>query len=290
MKTSIIMNTICNLSKRLFFFLLSMAFTALISCSNEDAAPDLSTDDKETANFESQDNYYFDDADDMAMEAFINEEENASNGKLSADTRLSGAVVLRLGSFSSGSLRIDFGAGCTDAWGNVRKGLIILDHVGRWNEEGATWTITFSGYTINGVTIEGTRNVTVTSVSENVITYDVELTNGKITWPNGSIATRECHHIREHHRNENNILDRLIVYGDAQGTRRNGRGYSIEILVPLVYDRACVASGIFIAVEGKKLVKHGDRELTIDYGDGTCDNIVTLTNEAGVTVRYEVSK
>lgn len=290
MKTQIIKNTIYALSKKLFFFCLSMAFTALISCSNEEGAPDISSDEKEAANFESVENYYYDDADDLAMEAFVSEDESLSGGKVSTDARLTGAVVLRIGTFSSGSLRIDFGTGCSDLRGNVRKGLIIIDHVGRWNEEGAHWTITFSGYTINGILLEGTRTVTVTSVTDTVITHDVDLVNGKITWPDGSFATRECHHTREYERNENHLLDRLIVYGNAQGTLRNGRGFSIEILERLIYDRSCANEGVFIAVQGKKLIKHGDRELTIDYGDGTCDNIVTLTNKAGISIRYEVGK
>jgi hypothetical protein len=96
--------------------------------------------------------------------------------------------------------------------------------------------------------------------------------------------------VREYHRNGNHLLDRLIIYGNAQGTCRNGRGFSIEILERLVYDRRCAEAGVFIAVEGKKLIKHGYRELTIDYGDGSCDNVVTLTNKSGLSTRYEVKK
>ena len=134
------------------------------------------------------------------------------------------------------------------------------------------------------------EKVTVVSVTDLTTTHEVELIDGKITWPDGSVATRGCHHVRQRIHNGNHLLDRLIVYGTAQGTFRNGRGYSIEILEELVYDRSCVDSGVFIAVQGKKLVKHGAREFTIDYGDGTCDNIVTLTNKSGLSVRYEVSK
>jgi hypothetical protein len=292
MKTSNLKNTLYLLSKKVFFFCVSMTFTALISCSNndEDAAPDMSSDEKESVSLESQDDYYFDDAEDIAMEAFVSEEEGDAGGKVSTDARLTGAVVLRIGTFSSGSLKIDFGAGCTDSKGNVRKGLIIIDHVGRWNEEGAQWTITFSGYSINGIAIEGTRKVTVAAVTEFIITHDVELIDGKITWPDGSVALRTCHYIRERERNATQLLDRLIVYGEAQGTLRNGRGYTIEIKEELIYDRSCAESGVFIAVQGKKFITHGDRELTIDYGNGTCDNIVTLTNKAGISVQYEVSK
>jgi hypothetical protein len=292
MKTLIIQNTLYTLSKKLFFFCVSMTFTALISCSNndEDAAPDMSSDEKESVRLESQDNYYFDDTETIAMAAFISEEEGGAGGKVSTDARLTGAVVLRIGTFSSGSLKIDFGAGCTDSNGNVRKGVIIIDHMGRWNEEGAQWAITFSGYSMNGVAIEGTRKVMVVSVTEFAITQDVELINGKITWPDGSVATRACHFIREWERNVTQLLDRLIVYGEVQGTLRSGRGYTIEIKEELIFDRSCAESGVFIAVQGKKLIKHGSRMLTIDYGNGTCDNIVTLTNSAGISVQYEVSK
>lgn len=290
MKTPIIRNILYSLSKKLFFFCISMAFTAFIACSNEDASPDVSSDEKEAVSFESQDDYYYSDAEDIAMEAFINEEEGGSGGKVSTDVRLTGAIVLRVGTFSSGSLTIDFGTGCTDMHGNVRKGLITIDHIGRWNEAGAQWTITLSGYSINGIAIEGTRKVTVTSVTDFMITHEVDLLDGKITWPDGSIATRTCHYIRERERNAAQLLDRLIVYGEAQGTLRNGRGFYIEIKEELIYDRSCAEAGVFIAVQGKKFIKHGDREVTIDYGDGTCDNVVTLTNKAGVSVQYEVSK
>jgi len=287
MKTPI-KNMMFTIAKKLFFFCMSMVFTAFLACSNEEAEPGLSSDEKEAASFESQDDYYFDDADDMATEAFMSED--FSGGKVSTDTRITGAVVLHTGTLMSGALKIDFGTGVTDARGNLRKGLILLEHVGQWNAEGASWTITFSGYSINGISIEGTRKVTVVSVTDLVTTLEVELIDGKITWPDGSVATRSCHHVRQRVLNSNHLLDRLIVYGTAQGTFRNGRGYSIEILEELVYDRSCADAGVFIAVQGKKLVKHGARELTIDYGDGTCDNIVTLTNKSGFTVRYEVSK
>jgi hypothetical protein len=290
MKTLIMKNTIQTISKKLFFFCISMMITALISCSNENEEPDLDFDEKASANDESLEEYYFSDAGDIAMEAFVNEDESQAGGKLSTDSRLSGAIILRTGPFISGNLRIDFGNGCVDIHGNLRKGLIIIDHVGRWNVEGSQWIITFSGYTINGIKIEGTKQVTVMSVTAELITRDVKLLNGRITWPDGSVATRECHYIRERERHENHLLDRLIVYGNAQGTFRTGRGFSIEILERLIYDRTCVEDGVFIPVQGKKLIKHGERELTVDYGDGACDNIVSLTNKAGVSIRYEFSK
>jgi hypothetical protein len=289
MKTSILKNVMHLITKKLFFFCLSLAFTALISCSQDDASPS-SSDEQETVTAESQDNFYFEDSDDIAEEAFISEDAEATGGKIATDTRLTGAILLRVGTVVSGSLRVDFGTGCKDLRGNIRKGIIIIDHIGRWNEPGSEWTITFSGYTLNGVKIQGTRKIKVISATETRIVRDVELIGGKITWPDGTTATRDAQHRRECERNENPLLKRVIVYGNATGTIRNGSSYSIEIVEPLLFDRACAELDVFIAVKGKKLVKKGDREITIDYGDGTCDNIVTITTKAGVTVTYEVKK
>jgi hypothetical protein len=277
------------ITRRLFSFFASIAFMALLSCSsNENVDPDISDEEKESAKFESEDDYYFQDADEIALAAFSGEE--ISGGRLSTDARLTGAVVLHTGTVASGSLKIDFGAGTGDGRGNIRKGIILLTHVGGWNEPGAQWTIKFVGYSINGVVIEGTRIVTVIAATDLVVTHEIELVDGKITWPNGRVATRAGLYIRECHYDASHLLTRLIVYGDAQGTGRNGRGFSIKITEELVYDCTCAESGVFIAVKGKKLITHGNREITIDYGDGTCDNIVTLTNKAGFSVQYEVSK
>src|SRR5688500_18365615 len=144
MKTSILKNVMRLITKKLFFFCLSLAFTALISCSQDDANPS-SSEEQETVAAESQDNFYFEDSDDIAEEAFISEDAKATGGKIATDPRLTGAILLRVGTVVSGSLRVDFGTGCKDLRGNIRKGIIIIDHIGRWNEAGSEWTITFSG-------------------------------------------------------------------------------------------------------------------------------------------------
>jgi len=267
---------------------LSMALTLLVSCNNDEATPDFSAEDTESAGSDAVEDTYFEDADDMMTDAL--EEDDAANagGKVSTDERFSCASRERAGTKESGSLRIDFGSGCTDPRGNTRKGVIVVEHAGRWNEPGSVLNISYENYSVNGIGIGGNRKVTVLSVVDSTTTYDVVLTGGKITWPDGRVATREVNHKRERERHLNNLLNRLIIYGTAQGTFRNGRGYSIEILERLIYSHACLAQGVAIPVSGVKFIKHGDRELTVDYGDGTCDNIVTLTNKNGRTVRYEV--
>jgi hypothetical protein len=290
MKTLNIKNSLLTWRGKFNFLLIGLSLAFLVSCNNDETTPDFTAEEVEDANLDAIEDSYFDDGDDLVTEAFTATDAELSGGRIQSDERLLCAELTRTGSKAEGSLRVNFGSGCKDPRGNVRMGSIVVVHKGSWNEAGSQWTITFEEYSINGIKIEGTRKVTVVSVTELLTTYEVVLTGGKVTWPDGRIATREVNRRREHERNENNILDRLIIYGTAQGTFRNGRGYSIEILERLIYRRACASEGVIIPVSGVKLIKHGDRELTVDYGDGTCDNFVTLTNKNGRTVRYEVKQ
>jgi hypothetical protein len=285
MKTN---NALHMTSKNLFYAFLAAFIFTLAAC-HQDETPGFSSEDTEDASLDAIEDSYFDDADDLVGEAFA-AAEGAVNGKKATDDRLSCTTVTYDGDGSTGILRIDFGDGCIDPRGNNRSGVMVITHTGAWNLAGSTWSISFDGYMINEHAIEGTRTVTVVSYTEQLSVYDVVLVGGRITSPDGRVATREVTRRREHERNENNLLDRLIIYGSAQGTLRNGRGYSIEILEPLVYTRTCAAEGVFIPVSGVKFVTKGLRELTIDYGNGACDNLVTLTNKNGRTVEYEVKK
>jgi hypothetical protein len=259
----------------------------LASCSKEDAAPDFSADDTESVNSDVLSDTYFEDTDDLTGSALGTQ---SLGGKVETDDRMVCASVIRQGDEFSGTVRLDFGGGCEDLRGNTRKGAIKVVRTGRPDAAGGKWSVSYENYSINGIVLEGTREVTVVSVTDTLIVYDIVLTGGRITWPDGRFATREAKHRRHYERHGNHLLDRLIIYGTAHGTLRNGRGFSIEILERLIYRRACLAQGVIIPVSGKKLIKHGERELTVDYGDGNCDNFVTLTNKNGRTWRYEVGK
>lgn len=261
--------------------LLLTTLLAAVGCNTEDTPSEFSAEDTDDAMSEAMDDSANDDAEDLALTALSSD--GAIDGKISeTDDRFGCAEVIRTGDKAAGTIRIDFGDGCTDKRGRVRSGAILVTYSGIWSEAGSSWTVTFENYAVNEVQITGTRRV------ENITTdtlrrrFQVDLEDGEAVWPDGRIARRRLHHIREHERDSSsNLLLRLIIYGTAEGNHRNGRGYQIEILEPLVYERSCAAEGVFIPVKGKKLIKHGNRQLTVDYGDGTCDNVVTLINANG---------
>ena len=138
---------------------------------------------------------------------------------------------------------------------------------------------TFDGYFINGVKIEGTRTVTNSSASlESNPIFTIVVTGGRATWPDATFATREANRTREWKRSNTPNTDQWIVTGTASGTNRNGKSYQMEITKPLVYKRECAINDkVFIAVEGTKVLTVESKQVTVDYGDGSCDKLVTIT-------------
>lgn len=280
------------MSWKLLIVIFGLAATIFTSCTKDGVNADTSAEDQESVEMDNVDDYYLEDADDMAS-GLLEKETTDTGGKVAEvnDERLACATVTRTGTDESGTITIDFGDGCTGPNGNVRSGKIVVNFSGRWYMPGSFWSIEFIDYFVNDISIAGTRNVNnISESTEGTLVFTVDMEDGVITWPDGTQARRRVHRRREHIRNENNILDRLIVYGTAEGNHRNGRGFYIEILEPLVYSHECAQEGIIIPVDGVKLIKHGEREITVDYGDGECDNFVTITNKSGKTWRHEVGK
>jgi hypothetical protein len=276
------------------FALISLTF--LSSCLDDKF--ELSDQDSQNIENEAVTDGYFEDAEDMSALAVAVEPASdggriASNGKVAgtkpSDLRFSGACVtvkVELAEDSQpgrphGYITIDFGDGCTDIKGNIRKGIILVEFIGKRFLSGSQIITTFDGYHINGVRIEGTRTVTnVTGSTTTAPKFEIVLEDGRATWPDETFASREGSHTREWVRDDTNPLqDEWVVEGSATGSTRNGAVYQVEITKPMVYKRECAISNrVFMAVEGTKvLTVENTAPISIDYGSGECDRIVTIT-------------
>ena len=265
----------------------------LISCNDDKI--DFTSNDTENVQNEAVSDSYAEDADDISSVA-LSSDDATLNGKVSS----SGRRVFKVADIGKrldcaevsielaidntpdvpkGTITIDFGTGCTDPRGNIRKGIIRVKYSGRRFIANSTVETTFDGYSINGVIIEGTRTVTnITGSTESAPKFNIVLIGGKSTWPDGTFATREVNRTREWIRATIPLLDSWIITGSASGTNRRSRAYQMEITKPLVFKRECASSNkVFIAVEGTKQLTVGDKVIVIDYGDGTCDNKITIT-------------
>lgn len=203
-------------------------------------------------------------------------------------SQLFACATVTIDSASSGfvEVTVDFGNGCTDANGNVRTGSFVATFTRpRW-AGGATTDIEFINYTVNQVEIEGTYHHTFLGLnSSNQPEWDVEIDGSAIyspgdtlyymsnrtrTWTNGFMPF-----------NPNAI--EFSVTGTAQGERTNQPAWTATTLSPLVWAFGCpwLVSGEYeLSVTGYPLY-------TIDFGNGTCDNIATITGN-GATVQISL--
>jgi hypothetical protein len=272
------------------FYLMALALFA--ACT--DNAFNLSSDESANVENEASTDSYYDDVDDMSVVVVASDDATLNGGKSGnggrkiavTDNRFScEGIVIEItpdpastSDHPRGTITINFGTGCTDPRGNVRSGIIVISYDGRRFLPGAVITTTFENYTINGIQLEGIRTVTNISGSvEDKPRFHIELTGGKATWPDATSATREVNLTREWTRTNNPLQDSWSVTGTAAGSNRASRVYSMEITDPLVYKRECALSKIFIPVSGTKVLTAGDKQITIDYGDGVCDRKVTVT-------------
>ena len=174
---------------------------------------------------------------------------------------------------------IDFGDGCVGPDGKVRSGIIFHTYTGRLFVPGSVWTITFRNYYVNRKHIEGVKTITNVSGSINDhVSFHKVLEGGKITWPDGSYATREVDKTFTWYRASNPLMDEVHVQGEASGMNRRGVSYKATIISTIIWKRACRLRGVCVPVQGLKLIERRDHpDVLVDFGDGECDSLITIT-------------
>ncbi len=263
-----------NLFNRITLFTTIVALGLLASCQENET---VTGEDAADVVSESLADAYFEDVTDMGLAA-VDDPSSPAGGRTTSDDRFCAALSFGPNSTGSeGNLVIDFSTGCTDPRGNTRSGKILITWSGGpVGTTGFTTVTTFDNYKINGVKLEGTRTVERLVAEGNNVKHDITLDNGKATWPDGSISTRESSFEREWVKDPEN--EHVTLDGDASGTNRRGKDYAMNIRETLKYTRACfLTSGVHMAVAGVKVFTVGNRKIIIDYGDGRCDRIVTVT-------------
>ena len=183
------------------------------------------------------------------------------------------------------TITIDFGdTNCVGTNGVERRGKIIATITGRLWEEGSVRTIITEDYYVNDAKVEGTKTVTNEGRNEeDFIYFSIVVEDGKVTTEEGQII--EWYSNRERtwiEGEETNLLshglagvldDVFLVTGNGGGINRNGVTYTMNITTALRIQRDCRW-----ITEGTVEISPEDEETRIlDYGDGECDNIATVT-------------
>lgn len=156
--------------------------------------------------------------------------------------------------------------------GRVKNGQIIIRILGGPLQAQFERIVTFNNFTIDGIKIEGEKHITKTAEYQ----YTVQITGGKVTFTDGRTYTRECNRIRtwaEGYNTPANIWDdTYTITGTSTGVNRKGYAYTHTITTPLVIKNTCRW-----IVEGTIEMVVNDNTAILDYGNGACDNIATVT-------------
>lgn len=274
--------------------ILSLALAvAMVSCTkNED--DDNSTITAEEAGI----NAKLDMANDDVADIVTREEEstyaNTTSGKTTEDnTTLSTcATVTRVPAFGTpitpGTLvtkTIDFGTTpCVLDNGNTVSGKIIISFTYQPSAPSHTITYTFDNFRHNGILFVGNKTftrvmsaATPSSPSHPIVTMNMDVT---ATFPNGNSYTRVGQRVREIIEGFGTpaFLDNIYrVTGSWTTTFPNTSVQTSTITTPLIVKMSCIAQNKPLLVQGVITIVRNNNTATLDYGDGTCDNLAVFT-------------
>jgi hypothetical protein len=184
---------------------------------------------------------------------------------------------------------IDFGtAGCTGPDGHLRRGKIIIDYTNRLIIPGAVAETHFEGFYIDSIHVEGLHRIENTgSVTPLTRKFKIDVTNGKLTRPNGDYTEWNSHKVIEQIEGlatpDFPQDDAFKITGTASGHVRRGNllvAWESNIREPLIKRFNCrwIVRGIIRTVRGSNTSNPWVAEL--DFGPGNtvaCDNVAQIT-------------
>lgn len=190
---------------------------------------------------------------------------------------------------------IDFGVeGCTLDNGNTVKGKMVVSFSNDFSASAQTISYTFEGFYHNGKLLQGSKSIIRTVKSTDllaeahpVLTAAIDLT---ITFDDGKVYIRKGSLVKEMTAGYNtwfNWEDNVfVVTGSGTTTLPNGDTYTAEITTPLEFKASCRKS---FAVKGVVEITKNGASATIDYGNGDCDTLASVTKD-GVTEEIDLKK
>jgi hypothetical protein len=249
----------------------AVATTTFTSCKKEQAAEEDFATEKEMSEHMALSEANYSDAGNIADEA--------STGELGSYKTGCGSVTIDTTS-TPRKITIDFGTtNCLCKDGKNRRGKIFVTYTGRYRDAGTVVTTTFDGYFVDDNQIKGTR--TVTNNGPNGAghpTFNVSV-NGSIILSGGrGTITHTSTRTRTWIAGYNTVAvadDEYEINGSSTTIGPKGDEFTATIRKGLHIKLSCsnIISGIIDYV--RKGSKNGNA--SIDYGNGDCDRIATVT-------------
>jgi hypothetical protein len=198
----------------------------------------------------------------------------------------------------------DYGDGC-DEYGSLISGKITYV----WRNDANTYysKITYENYSAYGMTMHGESEYSFTNTGDNwytILPVEDDYENGDTivkpeiiyNWSGSSTGkdnmiitfdTGESYAYSAEYANEWDNNSSTVSVGTYTFKSSNGEEYRYAIVEPMFYNYECMDS--WIAVSGIETMFYKGTDgvvynFTIDYGDGTCDNLASVTENGETTV------
>jgi hypothetical protein len=192
------------------------------------------------------------------------------NGTLSCAT-----VTVSPGAFPK-TITLDFGTGCTNPNSNIeRSGIVHIVLSDSFRLTGSTAIMTFDNYYVNGYKKEGTITWTNTSTAT-VRSWSRQVVNGKITAPDGRFwfhnGLKQITQVAGNNTPRILLDDAFSITGSSVITNSLGDTRTATIETPLHKRVDCDHVD-----EGSIRFQGPNHFATLDFGNGTCDAIATIS-------------
>ncbi|SDX41138.1 hypothetical protein SAMN05444411_105117 [Lutibacter oricola] len=186
------------------------------------------------------------------------------------------------------TVTLDFGDGCELPNEHILTGKIILVYIKDEDTQTVNVTKTFDGFTFNDVAVEGENTFVRTKANANGVPESTKIMDVTYTWPDGEFISRVGTKTREWIEGSETKTwgdNVYLITGNWKSTFKDGTVRSVTITTELMRKMACR----FI-VSGVMEIEKGDRVGTLDFGDGTCDNVAIFTDVDGVETEIALKK
>ena len=169
-------------------------------------------------------------------------------------------------------LLLDWGGGCKDDGDGVtRSGQLLTTFSKPFGLDGSVITITPTNYKVGDVSYSGIiKNTRNDSTSFTIEVIDGHCSNG--TWNIDWSSTRTIKWIAGYG-DSDETNDVISITGSSKGVNREGRAFTVNITSPLIKASSCK----WIQKGSLEITPDGFKTRTVDFGNGTCDNVATFS-------------
>jgi len=175
---------------------------------------------------------------------------------------------------------------CEGPHGHVRDGQIIIQyHNGGYWDVGANWDVSFNNFYIDDMQVTGTRHVANAGPASNGMTWNITASLVFTNTNDGSTRTWTSTRTRTITQGYGDTICSHHIYViNGTATRANSaNGHSVDITITnLTRDLSCqyITAGTLNCHPND-----GRPDKLIDFGNGTCDDLATVTvNGNAVTI------